>query len=69
MAHRKTGTTHKSDAPERRGCDGLTKELNPFNLGVDPGLDLNKVKSAPLTGGETTSENAPIPRDPRGRGR
>lgn len=64
MASRKTGSKHRSDSGEPRTWDGSTKQINPFNLGVTAGLDLDDARPTPVPG-----KDVKIPKDPRAKGR
>ena len=59
MAHRKTGEKVRSDSQFPHNWDGLTKQLNPFNIGIDPGINVS------ATPPEMPGDAVSLPEDPR----
>jgi hypothetical protein len=55
--------SHKTDRVEPAVWDGLTKEINPFAIGVEPGLEID-TKPYPTEG-----KPVRIPADPRAKKR
>ena len=56
-----TGRKMTKHDGEPRASDGAVKEINPFNIGIDPGISLD-VSPGPLPG-----KNVSLPKDPRRR--